>query len=116
MTLTSAPAPSRLPRAVPATEACATLTLHAGEPVRALPCPRGRCAVLEVLSGRAWITRHGCGDDVFLGAGQRLVLAGPARLYAGADGPQPLRLRWVLERGGRRAVTPVPGAASGLAA
>lgn len=101
---------------MPAAEACAALLLHAGEPVRALPCPRGRRAVLEVLSGRAWITRHGCGDDVFLGAGQRLVLAGPARLYVGADGPQPLRLRWALERDGPCAGTPVPGAAGGLAA
>ena len=72
-------------------------TLAPGEPVRALDCAPNCRATLQVLSGRAWITQHGEGDDWFLEAGQRLALPGHGRLYASTDGPEPLRLRWVVE-------------------
>ena len=72
-------------------------TLTPADPVRALDCATGCRATLQVLAGRAWITQHGDGDDWFLEAGQQLALSGPGRLYAGAEGGLPLRLRWMVE-------------------
>lgn len=82
-------------RAMPSQTLVATLA--PADPVRTLDCAPGCRATLQVLSGRAWITQHGEGDDWFLEAGQRLALPGHGRLYASTDGPEPLRLRWVVE-------------------
>lgn len=73
------------------------INLEPGAPVTPLRCRTGQRASLEVLEGRLWLTQQGCGDDLFLEAGQRLTLQGPAVLYAGADGAAPLRLRWMQE-------------------
>ena len=72
-------------------------TLEPGQPVMPLHLRAGQSASLEVLEGRLWLTQHGEQSDVFLDAGKTLALHGPALLYAGADGTQPLRVRWVQE-------------------
>lgn len=72
-------------------------TLAPNDAVQPLDCAPGCRATLQVLAGLAWITQHGDGDDWFLEAGQRLALPGPGRLYVGAEGSAPLRLRWVVE-------------------
>lgn len=91
-------------RAMPSRTLVATLA--PAEPVRALDCAPGCRATLQVLSGHAWITQHGEGDDWFLEPGQRLALPGPGRLYAGTDGPEPLQLRWVVEPASPHGGTP----------
>ena len=82
------------------------ITLQPQDPVLALQCPPDRRAQLEVLSGRLWLTQHGRSDDWFLERGQGMTLNGAAQLYAGAEGREPLRLRWVLERTDRPAAQP----------
>lgn len=81
------------------------ITLEPGQPVLPLQCRPGQRALLEVLAGRAWITQQGRHSDLFLEAGQGLSLQGPALLYASAEGPMPLRLRWAQEAG---AAAPAP--------
>lgn len=82
------------------------ITLQPQDPVLPLQCAQGQRAQLEVLSGRLWLTQHGRSDDWFLERGQGMTLNGAAQLYASADGREPLRLRWVLERTDRPAAQP----------
>ncbi len=84
------PRPAAAPRTLVA-------TLAPTDPVQPLDCAPGCRATLQVLAGLAWVTQHGDEDDWFLQAGQRLALPGPGRLYVGAEGSAPLRLRWVVE-------------------
>ena len=84
------------------------ITLQPQDPVLALQCPPDRRAQLEVLSGRLWLTQHGRSDDWFLERGQGMTLNGAAQLYASAEGAEPLRLRWVLERTSVADTPPMP--------
>jgi len=86
------------------------ITLEPGQSVLPLQCRPGQRALLEVLAGRVWITQQGRSNDLFLDAGQGLALQGPAVLYASAEGPTPLRLRWAQEAG-MAAPAPLQGAA-----
>lgn len=85
-------------------------TLHPDASVVTLRCPAGSRASIEVQAGRLWLTRAGFAEDWFVSAGDRFVVDGPAQLYAGADGQEPLRLRW--SRTGKCADMRLVGAAA----
>ncbi|MDT7835572.1 DUF2917 domain-containing protein [Aquabacterium sp. OR-4] len=61
-------------------------------PGQALTLPRGH-GLLQVLSGRVWLTCPGDPDDHFIGAGQAWPLPRLAGVVIECDGAVPARLR-----------------------
>ena len=66
-----------------------------------LQLPRGATMRLEAVrglivlgrSGRLWLTEQGCGEDVFLHAGDRYTVAGGGRIVIGAEQDAALALQ-----------------------
>ena len=67
--------------------------LEAGEVRR---CRLRQAVRLQVVSGHAWVTAAGRPEDHFLRPGEGLDLGPGADLLVQAEGPDPLRWRWVV--------------------
>jgi len=75
----------------------------AAAPARCLRLRRGQQLLLQVSSGRLWLTQDGRPEDRVLAPGERLQLQGPGRFRLGAFGPE--GAVWVQSLGMRMRLT-----------
>ena len=75
----------------------------AAAPARPLRLRRGQQLLLQICSGRLWLTQDGCPEDRVLAPGERLRLPGPGHFRLGALGPE--EAVWLQSLGMRMRLT-----------